>query len=93
MAPILRCNQSVTHFLGESFLCHLSVCPVKNRDGDLAMVIMDFDDPARRAQLAEDAAAGAGAVSTLGNQLGNKRELYLYYLHSRGVPIISLTRI
>ena len=47
------------------------MCPVKNRDGAVAMVIMDFDDPARRAEAEAEA---AHQHHTLGDQIGSKRE-------------------
>ena len=30
---------------GENFLCSLAICPVRSRDGAIALYIIDFDDP------------------------------------------------
>ena len=48
-------------FPGTSFLCHISVCPVKDRAGHVALIILDFDDPAERLKKSKlDGGGGAG---------------------------------
>ena len=65
--PFPNSNRYQSFHAGESFLCHVSICPVKNRNGELAMVIMDFDDPNQRIIQEQEAAAKNAAA-------GNKCE-------------------
>ena len=39
----------------------MSVCPVKDRAGHVALIILDFDDPAERLKTKADGGAGGGA--------------------------------
>ena len=50
--------------IGDSFLCHLSICPVKSRSGKVEMIILDFDDPSKIIEEEEHKIGGGKSKST-----------------------------